>query len=253
MGGTPRLDVLLYCSGGEIGAARRIGIMLQQSTDELGMIVPDRCLSAGTILALAGTEIVAGRAAVFSPVDPLLQGSVDGEEAAGAISAEDIRRFPEMAEAWFGQTPEEAKARALEILAQAISPPTLTAFYRAGLEAAAVCRELLAWRMADGAGELESTVSRLLTGFHSHSFPLCREDLRSFGLPVAGDAGVEQAAWRIAALLRTQVGGGARARPEDDWIDACLATVDSGRLRRAGPSYLMPRWEAGLLGDGATV
>src|SRR5207244_13406662 len=92
LGKVPRLDVLLYCSGGEIGAARRIGLMLQEACERLAMIVPDRCRSAGTIVALAGEAIVARRAAIFSPVDPLLQSAAGDGEAPGAVSAEGVRR-----------------------------------------------------------------------------------------------------------------------------------------------------------------
>src|SRR5438874_942209 len=57
LGEVPRLDVLLYCSGGEIGAARRLGLLFQQATERLGVIVPDRCRSAATMLALAARDI----------------------------------------------------------------------------------------------------------------------------------------------------------------------------------------------------
>jgi hypothetical protein len=250
LGDQPRLDVLLYGSGGEPGAARRIGLLLQQSTARLGVIVPDRCRSAATMVTLAAHEIVAGPAAIFSPVDPLLQAS-SGDEAGGpqAISAEDIRRFGEMAQAWFGQNQPRADSIALEALTTAIFPPTLTAFYRTFLETEVICRELLTAHIQDS-DRIDAIVSQLMSGYHSHGFPLSREDLREAGLPVAGDAVVEELAWNAAILLGNSIGSGVRDNPDQDWLDACVATRDFCRVRVAGPRSLMPRWRYGTtVGD----
>lgn len=44
-----RLDVLFFCRGGNVNAARRIGILLREFAGRLTFIVPDRCESSGTI------------------------------------------------------------------------------------------------------------------------------------------------------------------------------------------------------------
>jgi hypothetical protein len=250
IGEAPRLDLLLYCSGGEIGGARRIGLMLQQSSERLAIIVPDRCRSAGTILALAADEILAGRAAIFTPVDPLLQAGADADnDAPQAISTEDVRRFGEAVQAWFGFDQKRARTSAFEAMTGAIFPPTLTAFYRASLEAELVCRELLSKPMGRDAERTAAIVSKLVSGFQSHGFPLSREDLRDFGLPVTEDNEVEERAWAIAALLRSSIGGGARGNEQEEWFDACIATRDSCRVRRRSSAWLMPRWESAQLSE----
>ena len=69
MGKIPRLDMLLHCSGGEIGAARRIGLMLQQSTERLGIIVPAILKNFGDVPDLA---------ALIAPRRVLIAGGVRG-------------------------------------------------------------------------------------------------------------------------------------------------------------------------------
>lgn len=244
-----RMDVLLYCKGGEITAARRIGLLLGMATEHLGAIVPDRCQSAGTIVALAAREIIAGPAAIFSPVDPALQAPLNSDEGSpSAISTEDVRRFSEMAQSWFGHDKNEADAGAFTAMTAAIFPPTLTAFYRATLEVRAICHELLRLhRPASDEAITESIVSRLMFGYHSHGFPLSRDDLMAMGLPIVVDSDIESASWVIAGLLRQSIGGGARASLDDDWFDACIATRDDCRVRRTGSRLLMPRWERGVV------
>lgn len=242
---TERLDVLLACRGGAVTAARAIALLLHQYAGRLAFIVPDRCTSAATILALAGHEIVAGPAALFSPVDPLLQGPLaSGEEAPGAISAQDVRLFGEMSREWFGLPEAEARLKALSVLCDNIFPTTLSAFYRSALEVEAVCLELLSLHMPESAAEAKAgIVERLLFGYHSHAFPLMRGDLAALGLPLIDDPATEDDAWEVARLLRDGVGGAARASADEDWTDALLATREGLRRRRRSPEGVGPAWE----------
>lgn len=246
IGHSERLDILFFCRGGVVNAARRIALMLHQFTGRLSFIVPDRCESSGTLAALAAHEIVAGPAAIFTPIDPLLQASPESTGADGAVSAQDLRLFGAMAQGWFGLDEAEARSRALAVLCESIFPTTLTSFYRSTLEVEAIALELLSLHLPEGSDALKAgIVAQLLYGYHSHSFALTREELRALGLPVHADPRTEDLAWEIAGNLRGAVGGATRATPDDDWCDAVLATRDSARYRwrSAGPS--MPAWKAG--------
>lgn len=228
LGRTERLDILVYCRGGQVTAARRVGLMLDSFTGHLSFIVPDRCESSATILILAGREIVAGPAALFSPVDPILQGPVgDSGDDPSAICAEDVRLFGAMARDWFGLDAAEAQATALSILGGSIFPTTLTAFYRSSLEVRQICNELLSLHMPEGAGDArKALVEALVSGQHSHAFPLCADDLARLGLPVRNDEAVEDLAWEVARNLRASIGAGGRAADSDDWHDALIATSE---------------------------
>lgn len=247
IGRAERLDVLVHIRGGVVNAARRIALLLHQFTDRLTFIVPDRCESSGTIAALAAHEIIAGPVAIFSPVDPLLQGPPSSsDDRPLAISAEDVRLFGEMGRKWFGLEEAEARRRAMAVLCENIFPTTLTAFYRSTLEVEAVCSELLSLHLPDSEAAVRAKiVEGLLFGRHSHSCALTREEMRELGLPLVSDPRIEDLAWEVAGELRRSVGGGARATPEDDWIDAMLATREGSRRRRRSPDEMAPSWEAG--------
>jgi len=246
MGRSERLDVLFYCRGGVVNAARRIALLLHEFTDHLTLIVPDRCESSGTIVALAAHQIVAGPVAVFSPVDPLLQASSPTSgEAPLAISAQDVRLFGEMARQWFGIPGEEAPAAAMSALCENIFPTTLTAFYRSCLETREICLELRALASPSEDARNVEVVDRLIYGHHSHTFALRRDDLAALGLPVRGDPSTEDSAWEIARSIRESIGAAARADLDDDWVDAIIATREGVRSRRRKPSGLAPAWDAG--------
>lgn len=246
IGRAERLDVLLYCRGGRIGAARRIAMLLNGFTDHLAFLIPDRCESAGTILALSGREIVAGPAAVFTPVDPQLEAESPGARQPAAMGAEDVRLFGEMAERWFGVAADEAGAGALSILSANIFPTTLSAFYRATLEAESVCAELLALGSPEASPEARAaTVSALLRGYHSHSFPLAPCDLGRLGLPVVAGPAVDAPAGEIARALRAGIGPRARKDEAEGWTDALVASCTGSTARRRLPGAPGATWEDG--------
>ena len=241
-----RLDVVFYCRGGVVNAARRIARLLHECTDHLAFLVPHHCESAGTITALAAREIVAGPVALFSPVDPLLQASPsDSGQGPPAISSEDVRLFGQMVKDWFGVEDGEAKRQALSVMLDHIFPTTLTSFYRSVLEARAICAELLALHMAhEPEAQRARIADQLLFGHHSHAYALSRDDMAALGLPIRRDAPAEDLAWEIARSLRATVGGGVRRSLEDDWFDAVLATRHGARRRRRSQGGLAPVWEA---------
>jgi hypothetical protein len=244
-----RLDVVFYCKGGAVNAARRIALLLHELTDHLAFIVPHRCESAGTITALAAQEIIAGPVAIFSPVDPLLQAapSASGEQPL-AVSSEDVRLFGQMAKDWFGVDDGEAKRQAMSVLFENIFPTTLTSFYRSVLEARAICAALLSLHMAhESEAHRAHIVDELLFGHHSHTYALSRDDLAALGLPIRRDAPTEDLAWELARSLRSTLGGGVRRSVEDDWFDAVFATRNGVRRRRRRPGGLEPVWEVGEL------
>jgi hypothetical protein len=235
----PRLDVVLHGRGGVVNAARRIALLLRAHAEHLAFIVPYHCESAATLLTLCGDEIVAGELALFSPIDPLLDG-VGG----GSISSQDIRLFGEMAERWFRIEPEGARAESLALLCNSIFPPTLTAFYRTTQEMAQIGEELLAWQLPDAALESrQRIVQQLMFGYHSHNYALSGEDMARLGLQVRFDAAVQRHAWPISRILQASVGGGLRESAEHPWYDTLLATRDAARLRRRHPNGLLaPQW-----------
>ncbi len=238
IGRVPRLDVVLHGRGGIVNAARRIALVLRQHARHLSFIVPFHCESAATLLTLGADEIIAGDLALFSPIDPQL----DGAEG-GALSSLDIKRFGDMARQWFGVDASEARQQSLALLCGSIFPPSLTAFYRTTLELAQIGEELLAWQLPDATQEARrAIVEQLVNGYHSHNYALTREELASLGLTMARDAQAERLGWLISTQLQASIGGALRSAPDQPWNDALLASRDGAQLRCQRPGGFAPLW-----------
>jgi hypothetical protein len=238
IGRAPRLDVVLHGRGGVVNAARRIALLLRRSAEHLSFIVPFHCESAATLLTLCGDEIMAGELALFSPIDPQLDGA-----GGGSFSGLDIERFGDMAQDWFGIEGDSARAESLALLCNSIFPPSLTAFYRTTRELAAIGEELLAFQRPDlEARERQAIVRHLMSAYHSHNYAIGPDELARLGLRVRRDQALERLAWPLSKLLQATVGGGVRDSDDDEFNDALLATRATLRVRRRRPGGLAPLW-----------
>ncbi|OFA00788.1 hypothetical protein [Duganella sp. HH101] len=255
IGRSERLDVVLQCRGGMVNAARRIALLLRQYSRQLCFIVPHYCQSSATLLTLAADDIIAGELAMFSPIDPHLQGDAEGG-ASTAVSSQDIKLFGEMCAAWFGAEAEQARTEALSLLSASVFPPTLTAFYRTTLELRQIGEELLRYQLPQlAAGARANIVEQLMSGYHSHDYAITGEEMAALGLRVGREPRVEDLAWDISLMLQAHIGGGARPSVEAPVQDALLATRDGLSVRYRRQDGLLPRWSgaAGMSGTSGAA
>ena len=224
IGKTQRLDVVLQSQGGVVNAARRIALLLRQFTEHLSFIVPYYCQSSATLLTLAADEIVAGPLAVFSPLDPHLEGSADDGDTS-ALSCMDIQFFSQMAEHWFDINVDESKAELLSLLCGSIFPPTLTAFYRTTLELRQIAAELLQYQLPKAEPAARAAIiDKLMSGYHSHSYAITPAEMTQLGLQLRTVPDIEPLAWQISTLLQQHIGSGLRKTPDESWQDVLLAS-----------------------------
>lgn len=243
IGKVERLDVVLQCRGGVVNGARRIALLLRQFADHLGFIVPHYCESSCTILALAADEIIAGDMAIFSPIDPHLNGSSGVEDEVTTFSCMDIKLFGDMSENWFGVSSDEARMQSLSLLCNSIFPPTLTAFYRTTLELKQIGEELLKYQLPEKTEEFRGKIiNKLMFGYHSHNYAITRFEMEYMGLNIRREPEVELLAWDISKVLHTIVGGGLRQSVDEPWNDVLLASRDSMNIRQKQSGGFVPCW-----------
>jgi ClpP class serine protease len=71
-----RLDLMLHTSGGDVDQAERIVLLCRKRVGKTGsfrVVIPDSAKSAGTLIAIAGDEIVMGDPSELGPIDPQIQ------------------------------------------------------------------------------------------------------------------------------------------------------------------------------------
>jgi hypothetical protein len=72
--GTAPVDLFLETSGGQTDATEAIVSLIQSTVKDLRVVVPNSAKSNGTVICLAGREIVMGPTSELGPIDPSIQG-----------------------------------------------------------------------------------------------------------------------------------------------------------------------------------
>jgi hypothetical protein len=183
--GSGPIDVVLTSNGGTATAALRLATLLHESTGALGVLVPRRARSAGTMVCLGADELVLTDIAELGPLDPIMQQTA-GPAGSAAISAADVRAFRRMAVDWFDVPAGDGGVEVLVALAAQVFPVSLAQLHRFDALARGIADRLLRRHLpaADSAQRAE-IVTRLVEGYHSHDYPIMRAEAREIGLRVA--------------------------------------------------------------------
>lgn len=200
IGKVPRIDVLLYTTGGQTLAAWGLANLVREYCDQLGVLIPHRALSAGTLFTLAANEIVMTRLGQLSPIDPSVNSPLNpsiqnpkqlGQTIAVPVSVEDVIGFLDLARVEGGLKEERSILAAFDRLSSQVHPLALGAVYRSREQIVQLADRLLAFHMEDGE-ERQRIVTRLTRELGSHDYLIGRTEAKTLKLNVVdAEPGVE--------------------------------------------------------------
>lgn len=206
LGHVDSLDLIIGTAGGSVTVARQVAVLLRQFTNNLTIVVPHMAKSAGTLICLAADELILGALAELGPIDAHMGTSQQPvNDAPGLVSAEDVRLFRSMASDWFGVDRDEDRLQVLALVSQRIFPASLAAFYRYDKLARDIASELLEYQLPglERAELRHRIVDKLVSGYHSHDYPILRDDIQELGLrAVRASPSLEGLLWRISQVMR---------------------------------------------------
>jgi hypothetical protein len=204
IGSVERLDVFLFTAGGDTLAAFGLARLLREFSRHLGVLVPLRCHSAGTLLALGANEIVMTNGATLSPIDPSVVGPLNpaielapGQRQLLQLSVETVAGFKDLVTDAWGLT-GDALTAAFRALFDKVHPLALGDVYRARRQIEHLARTLL-MEHRDEPEQIEKVIATLARELGSHDYPITRRDARALlGSHVAADAPqVERLMWNL--------------------------------------------------------
>ena len=124
-GDRKRVDLFLYSRGGDVSVPWRVVSVIREFCDEFNVLIPYRCHSAATMICLGADQIVMGKKAELSPIDPTLNRVTGGSGAPAAISVEDVSSYVSFMRETAGITDQAAIAQVIGQLAGHIGPLAL--------------------------------------------------------------------------------------------------------------------------------
>ena len=182
-GPVKRVSFYLYTRGGDTLAAWSIVNLIRQFADEIEVIVPSKCHSAGTLMCLGANRIIMTKQATLGPIDPSVNNPLNPQipggaaDAKAAVSVEAINGFIEMARKqcgfrWFG-----SHKTIVEILAQKVHPLVLGQVYRTKTQIQMLARCLLEHQVKERA-KVNAIIDFLCSESGSHDYTIHRREAR---------------------------------------------------------------------------
>jgi hypothetical protein len=188
-----KLDVFMFTCGGDTLAAFGLGRLMREFFDRVGVLIPEKCQSAGTLFALGADEIVMGKAATLTPIDPSLNSPLGpvvemapGQRQSVPVSVESVAGYRSLLKEEWGLK-GQALGLAFRVLAEKINPLVLGDVYRSRQQIERLARTLLNCHRTDERS-IHSIVEKLTRGLGSHDYLISRREARELlGKQVLGD------------------------------------------------------------------
>lgn len=239
-----KIDLFLYSRGGDVSIPWRIVTMIREFCEDFCVLIPYKAHSAATMISLGADEIVMGKKAELSPIDPTLVRAVTGEAgvAPPEISVEDVSSYISFMRERAGISDQVALAQVVSQLANHLTPLTLGSVNRQYSHIRLVARKLLTSRKEKiEESRIGAIVEVLTEKMYSHGHAIGRREAKELGLPICEpDESLEALIWSLyqkyeGLLQLNQVIDPEdllTSKKEEEHTDECvpLAVIESAKM-----------------------
>lgn len=205
-GNSKQIDLFLYTTGGVITTPPRIVELIREFTNRFCVLIPYRCLSAGTLIALGANEIIMTKMGELSPVEPQIEGALEKPEFGPPslrkppVSVENFASYISFAKEMVGITEQEQLGTVLKALTRKVSPVELGGVHRAHNLIRLIVKKLLNHHMklAEHKQKVNEIADILIEKFFSHEYLICRREAKKLGLKIKiPDNTLEDSIWNL--------------------------------------------------------
>jgi hypothetical protein len=193
LGHKESIDLFIHTRGGNMMTAPTIVKMLREYSDKLNVLVPFRCHSAGTQIALGADNIVMSKIGQLSPIDPTtanLFNPLMGPQVNPAdprnrkpISVEDVQSYLNLSRDRVGLVSDRDRLEVFKELTKYIEPLALGNVNRVYSATRMIAKEMLSLHMnaKDDDDKIEQIIKALTETF-PHDFMITRDTASKIGL-----------------------------------------------------------------------
>jgi hypothetical protein len=217
-----KLDVLVFTTGGDTLAAFHLGRLTREFAEEIGVLVPDKCYSAGTLFALGANEIYMTGAGTLSPIDPSIvtplnpvaEGPMPGQKQVLPVSVESVAGFKSLMKEEWEIKSEDAAVQIFKLLAERVHPLALGDVYRSRQQIERLANQLLTAHRKDKTN-VTKIIRTLTRELGSHDYPISRTEARKLlGRQIAADdSDLEKLVWQLFQDYREELALGVPYNP----------------------------------------
>jgi hypothetical protein len=183
IGPVQKISLYLYTRGGDTLSAWSIINLIKQFAEEIEVIVPSKCHSAGTLMSLGAKQIIMTKQATLGPIDPSVNHPLNPAIPGGPpnakvpVSVEAIEGYIQLMKEECEFNAERDANKLIEILSHSIHPIVLGQVYRAKAQIKMLSRRLLSDQIQDEQ-KIENIVNFLCSGSGSHDYTIHHREAR---------------------------------------------------------------------------
>lgn len=194
LGRQKKLVVILYGRGGSGVAAYRIVRLLRRFAERVVVVVPEKALSAMTMLALGADEILTGPLSNFSPTDTSIAkhplAPRDAEDKPVTVEIFQVKKYLELVGADAYQGADDFRKTPHAALTERLHPIFLGTIQRSLSLSKRLMKDIVQTHMTDPE-RIERIIASLNDDYPIHSYPILPDGLAEMGLPI-GELSDEQ-------------------------------------------------------------
>ncbi len=187
VGHQKELVVILYGRGGSGVAAYRIVRLLRRFADRVVVVVPEKALSAMTMLALGADEILTGPLSNFSPTDTSIAkhplAPRDAEDRPVTVEIFQVKKYLELVGADAYQGADDFRKTPHAALTERLHPIFLGTIQRSLSLSKRLMKDIVQTHMTDPE-RIERIIESLNDDYPIHSYPILPDGLAAMGLTV---------------------------------------------------------------------
>lgn len=189
IGKVNKISLILYTCGGDTLAAWNIINLLREFCNELEIIVPNKCRSSGTLMALGANSIIMTKQATLGPIDPSITRAMSPIIPNSTpprrlpISVESVKGYFSLLKEEFGAKDDKSLSAAYTKLAEYIHPLVLGDVYRTQKQIQMLAEKMLQMSHTNKK-VIKSIVAFLCSDSGSHDYTINRTEARNMGLKV---------------------------------------------------------------------
>jgi hypothetical protein len=190
----------LYTRGGDTNSVWPLVSLIREFDPNFEVLVPFRCHSSGTLVALGASKIHMGRLGELSPIDPSTTNAfnpADDKKNLKPISVEDVDAFFELAKDRAGD--REDLSNFMQVLASQVHPLALGNVRRVFKQTRQLAKQLI---LSNGRNQrteeqVSQIVEHLSREFYSHLHAISRKE----AIQILGEGQIECVEDELEGLL----------------------------------------------------
>ena len=186
IGPVDKISLVLYTAGGSVSVAWNLVNLIRMFCDDFEVIVPGKCMSAGTLITLGAHRTVMTKQATLGPIDPSIRHplgpSIPGasEEARANVSVEEVNGY---LDAFRSHKASSAlRGQALLDLSNKVHPLVLGQIFRSRQQIRDLAQRLLHEHVRKS--KMSDIINFLCSESGSHDYTINRREAAELGLNI---------------------------------------------------------------------